>query len=85
MEDGLKRRKKRRILQNISLNTAKRSEFLLRTEPRNEVKTRQQIVKDLKEKEKNKIKQMNKKDRESYLKKKGLWREKNQPRPSRRR
>lgn len=67
------------------LNTSTRSEFLLRTEPRNEVKTRQQIVKDLKEKEKNKIKQMNKKDRESYLKKKGLWREKNQPRPSRRR
>ena len=37
------------------LNTSTRNEFLLRTEPRSEVKTRQQIVKDLKEKEKNAI------------------------------
>lgn len=85
MEDGLKRRKNRRVLQSISLLESFTKEFLLLVEPRNEVKTRQQIVKDLKEKEKNKIKQMNKKDRESYLKKKGMWREKNQPRPSRRR
>lgn len=40
-----------------------------------EVKTRDQIRKQLKEKEKNKIKQMNKKDREVYLKKKGVIKE----------
>ena len=39
--------------------------------PRNELKTRDQVRKDLKEKEKNKVKQMNKKDREAYLKKNG--------------
>lgn len=39
--------------------------------PRNELKTRDQVRKDLKEKEKNKVKQMNKKDREAYLKKSG--------------
>ena len=51
----------------------------LTTAVRSEVKSREQIVKDLKQKEKNKIKQMSKKDRENYLKKKGLWRERNQP------
>ena len=41
--------------------------------PRNELKTRDQLKKDLKQKEKNTVKQMNKKDREVYLKKKGAF------------
>ena len=42
-----------------------------KSEGRDEVKTRDQIRKQLKEKEKNKIKQMSKKDRAVYLKKNG--------------
>ena len=42
---------------------------------KDEVKNKDQIRKQLKEKEKNKIKQMNKKDRRVYLKKKGLLKE----------
>ena len=40
-----------------------------KSEGRDEVKTRDQIRKQLKDKEKNKIKQMSKKDRAVYLKK----------------
>ena len=49
------------------MHTAKKTESGVK----DEVKTREQISKQLKDKEKNKIKQMNKKDRAAYLKRSG--------------
>lgn len=46
----------------------------LTTGVRDEVKSRAELQKDLKKKEKNKIKQMNKHDRKAYMKKQGKGR-----------